>query len=255
MSMTPRRLAAGLLAAAALAGGAAPSTLAATHTQRLEVGAQLLRQPKGAPWEINLVLGAQMGMDDNSTPPPVNHMVFSFTKGAKVHGDAFKTCTAQTLERKGPGTCPAKSVLGKGTAEAWALSNLFHADLTVYNGPGTNKQRKIVVFAKLKEIPTLTVILDGTLRQTSGKYGFVLDLPMPTIAPIGAGSEASITKFEATVGGYGTLKGKRVPFVEAPTSCSGSGWPFQGQFSYADGTKATVNSHIGCTIRSTPDAG
>ena len=70
----------------------------------------------------------------------------------------------------------------------------------------------------------------------------------------GPGSEASITKFEATVGGYGKLKGKKVPFVEAPTSCSGAGWPFLGQFAYADGTKATVGSHIGCTIKSTPDS-
>jgi len=253
MPISPRRVAATVLAAATAAAVAVPAAQAADHTQSLDVGAQLVRQPKGSPWQINLLVGATMGMSDNTTPKPVTHMRFSFPSGARVNADAFGTCDAKKLARTGPSTCPKSAVIGKGTAVAFALGNEFHADMTVLNGRGTKNKRAISIYAKLKEIPTLTVQLDGTLRKTSGKYGYVLDMPVPTIAPIGAGSEASITSFQTTVGGYARKKGKKVPYVEAPTSCSGAGWPFQGQFTYGDGAKATVSAHIGCTIRATAD--
>lgn len=252
MSLSPRRLAAIALAAATAGAVAVPAAQAADHTQRLDVGAELLRQPKGSPWEINLLLGATMAMSDNSIPSPVNHMVFSFPAGARVNADAFKTCDPKKLARGGTAACSKQSIIGKGTAVAWALATEFHADMTVYNGPGNNRKRGITIYAKLKEIPTLTIQLDGTLRKTSGKYGFVLDVPVPTIAPIGPGSEASITQFETTVGAYARKKGKKVPYVEAPTSCRG-GWPFQGVFSYADGAKSTVNATLGCAIRASSD--
>jgi|HigsolmetaAR202D_1030399.scaffolds.fasta_scaffold07972_3 hypothetical protein len=253
MSRFPRRITAAALAVAAAAAVAAPAAHA-QHTQQLDVGAQLLRQPKGKPWEMNLLMGATMGMSDNSTPAPVTRMRFSFPAGAKVNSDAFATCSANTLERRGPSACPSRSRIGKGSAVAVALANPFNADLTVFNGPGNRNRRQLNIFAKLREIPQLTVVLSGTLRRTSGRFGYTLDLPVRTIAPIGPGSEASIVKFETTIGGYGRLKGKRVPFVEAPTKCSGRGWPFQGQFTYADGASGTASAHISCTIRATPDS-
>ncbi len=252
MSFSPGRVAAVVLAVVTAGAVAVPVAQAADHTQSLDVGAELLRQPKGAPWEINLLVGATMGMSDNTTPAPVTHMTFSFPSGARVNADAFKTCDPKKLARGGTAACSKKSIIGEGTAVAHALGNEFHADMKVYNGPGTNKKRGITIYAKLKEIPTLTVQLDGTLRKTSGKYGFVLDMPVPTIAPIGPGSEASITQFSTLVGGYARKKGKKVPYVEAPTSCRG-GWPFQGVFTYADGAKSTVNAKLGCTIRASSD--
>jgi hypothetical protein len=253
MPLSARRLAATALAVATAGAVVVPVAHAADHTQQLNLGAELLRQPTGSPWEINLLVGATMAMSDNSIPKPVTHMRFSFPSGARVNADAFKTCAAKKLARTGPSTCPKGSIIGKGTAVAWALQTEFHADMTVFNGPGNNRKRAISIYAKLKEIPTLTVQLDGTLRKTSGKYGYVLDVPVPTIAPIGPGSEASITGFETTVGAYARKKGKKVPYIEAPTSCRGAGWPFLGAFDYADGAKATVSAHISCTIRATAD--
>jgi hypothetical protein len=251
MTRPSRRLAGAVALLGALAASAAPAAQAAEHTQRLDIGAELVRQPPGKPWVVNLVLGAQLGMDDLSVPSPVRNMRFSFTSGAKVHADAFGTCTKAIIENRGPAACPASSRLGTGKAVAAVLGTTFPTDeVTVFNGPGTASSRKLLVYARA--IDTVVILLEGTLKRTSGKYGYVLDLPVePIRAP---GDEASITSFSVKVGGFGTLKGKRrVPFIEAPTSCRGAGWPFLGQFRYADGTSGSSAATIPCLLKATND--
>jgi hypothetical protein len=249
MMITPRRVAAGVAACAALAAGAAATAsaaLAADHTQQLNLAAELVRQPPGKPWIVNLVLGADMGMSDGTVPAPVNHMKFSFTSGAKVHSDAFGVCTRKTLEDQGPTGCPASSKLGSGTAVANALATDFKADVMVFNGPGTVSNRKLYVYARA--IQTVVIIMEGTLKKTSGKYGWMLDLPVPEIPTVGEGNDAAITSFSVKVGGFGK---KHTPFIEAPTSCKGPGWPFFGTFSYSDGLSGTSSAIIPCVLKAT----
>jgi hypothetical protein len=246
-----RRLAAGLAALGVLSGGAVTASiaLAADHTQRLDVGAELVRQPPGKPWVVNLILGAELGSADGTVPSPVRNMKFFFKSGAKVHSEAFGTCSKAVLEQQGPAKCPATSRIGSGSAVASVLQTNFPTDeVTVFNGPGTTTNRKILVYARA--IETVTIILEGTLKKTSGKYGYSLDIPVePIRAP---GDEASITNFSVKVGGFGRLKGKKnVPFIEAPTSCKAPGWPFLGQFTYADGTSGSSSATIPCVLKAT----
>jgi hypothetical protein len=252
ITMSLRRLAGVAVALAAAAGITAPAALAATHTQQLNLSAELVRQPPGKPWIVNLNLGAQLGMDDLSVPEPVTNMKFSFTTGAKVHGEAFGTCTKAILQEKGPSACPSNSHLGSGTAVAEALATKFPTDeVTVFNGPGNAKSRKLLVYARA--IDTVVIILEGTLKTTPGKYGFVLNIPVPPIHTVGEGNDASITSFDVKVGGFGRVKGKKgkVPFIEAPTSCKAPGWPFLGEFTYADGATGSSAATIPCILKAT----
>jgi hypothetical protein len=256
MTTRMRRLTA--LAAAATvtaAGAAAIPALAADHTQELSIGAELVRQPKGKPWEVNLLLGATLDLTDGGTPEPVQNMHFQFTNGARVNSDAFKTCTVQVLEKRGPSACPAGSQIGAGKAIAEALNLVINANIRIFNGPGKVNNRQLIVWAKAIEIPTIVLTLPGTLKKTSGKYGWDLQLPIPRIPTIGDDNDASVTKFEVKVGGYGRKKGKKVPFIEAPTQCRKPGWPFAADFRYADGAAGRATALIDCTIRAIPGRG
>lgn len=234
------------IAAAALAGIAAPAA-SADHTQTLEVGAQLVRQqPAGKPWIVNLRLGAVLGTTDGSVPSPVNHIIFSFTRGARVHPEAFATCTVAIIMEQGTDACPRSSRLGTGTATASALDNTFPARMQIFNGPKAGTKRKIIIYAVA--LNTVQIYIDGTLKmQRSRKYGWVLDLPIGRIRTVGD-MDASILDFHATVGGIGR---KGVPFIEAPTSCSGAGWPFLGRFTYADGATGSSSAVISCLLKAT----
>jgi hypothetical protein len=244
--LAPRRLAAVLGAVAASAAVAVPVALAADHTQRLDIGAELVRQQAGGkPWIVNLSLGAHLGSSDGSVPSPVNHMVFQFTRGAKVHPEAFGTCTLQILHDKGPNGCPASSRLGNGTATANALETDFPATIDVFNGPKAGKGRKLLIYARA--LGTVIIPLEGTLTKTSGKFGWKLDLPIGRIRTVGD-NDAAILDFQVKVGGLG--RGK-VPFIEAPTACAKPGWPFLGTFTYADGTTGTSSAIINCLLKAT----
>jgi hypothetical protein len=246
MTMSYKALAA---ATAAVAFGVVAGPAQAAHTQRLEIGAELVRQPAGKPWIVNLSLGAQLGSGDGTVPSPVNHMVFNFTRGAKVHPEAFGTCTMEILKAKGPDACPASSRLGDGKAVASALETTFDATVKVFNGPqATGSARKILIYARA--LGTVVIPMEGTLRKTAGKYGWVLDLPVPRIATVGADNDAAITSFSVVVGGIGR---KRVPFIEAPTSCSKPGWPFLGTFTYADGASGSSSATIPCLLKAVND--
>jgi hypothetical protein len=238
------RTAAVVLAALGLA---APAAMAADHTQHLDVGAELVRQPAGKPWIVNLTIGAQLGTTDGTVPEPVNHMVFSFTRGAKVHPEAFGTCTLKIIQDKGPAGCPPDSRLGDGKAVANALQQDFPATIDVFNGPAAGRNHKLIIYARA--LGTVVIPLEGTLKKTSGKYGYVLDLPVGRIRTVGD-MDASIVSFEVTVGGIGH---KKVPFIEAPTSCTKPGWPFFGSFTYADGASGTSSATITCLLKATSD--
>jgi hypothetical protein len=256
--MTTRmRRTAAVAAAVSVSAALAVPAFAAQHTQELSVGAELIKQPKNKPWEVNLLLGATLDLDDGGTPEPVQNMKFSFTQGAKVNSDAFKVCTEATLRDRGPGACPAGSLLGTGKAVAEALNLVINANVRIYNGPGTVKKRQLIVWAKAIEIPTIVLTLPGTLTKTSGKYGWVLDLPIPPIHTIGDGNDASVTGFSVKVGGYGKKKGRKgkVPFIEAPTKCNKPGWPFAADFRYADGATGRATALMDCTIRALPGRG
>jgi hypothetical protein len=227
-----------------------PTALAAgAHAQRLDVGAELVRQQAGGkPWIVNLVLGAQLGMDDGTVPSPVKHMAFSFTHGAKVHPEAFATCSMDVISKRGPAACSAASRVGTGKAVAAALQTTFDATLTVYNGPKVAGGRQLIVYARA--LGTIAIPIVGTLKRTSGRYGWVLDLPVPRIMTVGEENDAAITSFAVTVGGTGR---KKVPFIEAPTSCSGPGWPFLGTFTYADGASGASSATIPCLLKAVND--
>jgi hypothetical protein len=234
------------LAAAVVASLVGAPTALADHTQRLDIGAELVhQQPGGKPWIVNLSLGAKLGTTDGTVPSPVNHMVFQFTRGAKVHPEAFGTCSVPVLQQKGPSGCPSNSRLGSGKAVANALEQDFPAEVSVFNGPKARSGRKILVYARA--LSTVVITLEGTLTKTAGKYGFKLDLPVDRIRTVGD-NDASITDFQVTVGGIGK---KGVPFIEAPTSCQKPGWPFFGTFTYADGSTGTSSAIINCMLKAT----
>jgi hypothetical protein len=227
----------------------APAAVAASHTQRLDVAAELVRQQAGGkPWIVNLVLGAQMGMDDGTVPSPVRHMAFSFTRGAVVHPEAFATCSMAIINARGPAGCPAASRVGTGKAVAAALQTSFDATVTVYNGPKVAGGRQLIVYARA--LGTVAIPMVGTLKRTSGRFGWVLDLPVPRIMTVGQENDAAITSFEVEVGGLGR---RRVPFIEAPRSCARPGWPFLGTFAYADGASGSSSATIPCLLKAVND--
>ena len=250
-ALTPARLGACLVAMLTATAIAAP-VAHATITNQLDVGAQLLDQPKGQPWAVNLLLGAKVIDSDGQAGLPITKkFTFQFPK-ANVNSSAFTVCHATdgNLLSKGPSACPAASQVGGGTADVRALSLPFAATVKLFNGPGTNKKRQLILYANATTVD-VTVILHGTLTKTNnGNYGYTFDLPIPPIQVL-QDQFVAIEGFNITVGKRITVHGRKVSFIDAPTKCSGDGWPFTFRDELDGGVVANTSAAISCVIKAT----
>ena len=218
----PRKIRRAAVATACVAAcaAAAPAQAFSPPVSELSVGAKLLDQPVGKPWAVALLLGATIKTNDGSEPPPVKKMVFKFPN-ATVNGNDFPTCTAARLRAKGPSVCPKGSRIGGGLATVDArplLQTPVVADLDLYNGPGNNKSRKVVLLGQARQIE-VTLVLEGTLKKLSGRFGYQLDLPVPDIPTVAGANPAAIVDFDVTVQARGRKGGRKTSYIEAPRAC------------------------------------
>jgi hypothetical protein len=251
----PRRVLAlvpALLVAALLA---APGALAA-QTSTLTAGATLLDQPLGRPWAIGLDVNATIATADGLQPSQLQRLQVKFPHATVNWGD-FATCQLKRLEgRKGPDGCPAGALIGGGEALVQA-DKLFpepvHASLDVFNGQAKGGGRQLLFLARTSGGLSVQLVFAGLLKRVSGgPYGYTLDVAIPRIPTIPGFADASVVGFNVHVEARRRSHGKRVSFLEAPTTCPKGGLPFLGTFSFADGSTGTSAAKIPCTLTSRP---
>ena len=245
-----KRLAIALaFAALAVPGSAA----AATPVAKLDMAAELLRQPVGKPWSIALHAGAQIQSSDEFPPPPVRTITFMFPH-ATVHPEAFGTCSPERVRNALARGCPRSSLLGTGEGLVDVrplLDTPVHADLRLFNGPKTAAGRQLFITAAGREIQA-GILIDAVLKKTTGRYGYRLDVTIPPIKPLPTIPEVSVTGFDLRVQARGR---RRVPFVEAPRVCPRGGLPFAATFRFADGSVVEDRAAIPCVLPAVPIQG
>lgn len=248
MIRSPRRAAKAAIVAAAVAALAAPAAASATTTSGLDMAATLLDQPAGQPWAVSLDLGAHFGTTDGGIPPILNHMSFKFPH-ARVNGSQFPTCTLAKLQAKGPSGCPSGSRIGQGRAIVDAIGLKIGATVIAFNGPGSDSNRQEVIYAKADPGIDVTLYFAGTLKRISGQYGYQLDITVPPIQTIPGAPNASVDSFNVSVGGRTRKHGRKISYIDAPTSCPKAGLPFAGAFQFADGSTSSASATISCTLK------
>jgi hypothetical protein len=229
---------------------AAPASAAPTTT--LTVSATLLSQPKGKPWQIGVGVAVTIANPDGSQPSPLRHLQIKFPRGAKTNFGAFPACSQKRLEaRKSPDGCPAASRIGKGTAKVSAIPifpDPVVGTIDVFNGPRKGRGRTLLFLARSTTPISVQFVFSGTLRPATGRFGYILDVDVPRIPTIPGVPDAAPVAFETLV----QARRGGISYIDAPTSCPKAGLPFQGTFTFADGSTSTAAAHIGCTLTSTP---
>ena len=249
------RPAALLLAIVALA---VPAAALAAPTSTLTAGATLLDQPAGQPWALGLDVKATIANPDGSQPSALRRLVVKFPHAA-VNSGAFPTCKLHNLEgRKGPDGCPNGARIGSGDSLVMVrplFDDPLHATLDVFNGERANGGRRVLFLARTTNGLSVQLVFSGVLKKASGRYGYTLDTPIPRIPTVPGVADASVVDFTVHVQARRRVKGRRISFVEAPTSCPKGGLPFFGTFTFADKSTATSASRISCTLTSSPVGG
>ena len=238
------------MTAFAVVAVSASSALASEQlANKLTVGAVLVNQPKGQPWSIDLHLKADLidQVDPVELPQSTNYH-FKFPK-AGLNASKFPVCKATKTDfiAKHAAACPANTQIGKGVSNAYGIGIQFdNVPVFVFNGPGTDSKRSVIAYGRLlKGGIDVDVPVFGTIKKTGS--GFDANFPIPDIQ-LSDNEFASVQNFDVLVGKRIKKKGKQISYLDAPTVCSGAGFPFTFDATFKGGKVVSDTKTIPCEI-------
>ncbi|MFI5004836.1 MAG: hypothetical protein ACHQE6_07475 [Solirubrobacterales bacterium] len=182
-------------------------------------------------------------------PSPVRRAVVHLPPGLSMHIPSIRSCTKARLQARGPGACPAHSLIGVGHAladiHAGAGIETEEAKVWAFLGPlvGANPTIEIVGqgYTPLDE----RVVITATVLPDHPPYGEELVMSVPAIPSIPYEPNASTVSFSITVGGARFRK-HNPNTVVLPSTCPTGGFPFATEFTYEDGTTSTTRAAVPC---------
>ena len=195
---------------------------------------------------VNLGLDITMRNTAGGKPAELSRITFLFPAGAKVNSKAFPTCDPVKLDKLGPSVC-RRAQIGTGSAVADASPVLPRADATlrIFNGTPQGGKPRITVWAHATVL-SVTLVFSGLLVKRSGKYSYKLALDIPPIPTLPGNPNASVPEIHVKVGKKIRVKGKTVNFIESPTRCPASGFPFRWEIGYFDGPTGAGDFLLPC---------
>jgi len=152
------------------------------------------------------------------------------------------------LRAGGASGCPPQSRLGTGSAlvETRAGSQLVRENvaLRAFLGPPRNLRPTFEILAQGYTPLERRLVLSGSVRSEGAPYGEALVMSIPPVRTLPLEPDASIVTLSLTVGAR-TARGDRSS-VLVPSTCPTGGFPFAGEFTYADGSVGNATATVPC---------
>jgi hypothetical protein len=179
----------------------------------------------------------------NNAPDPARKVVLAFPKGANFDSKAAPTCSATALDfqNKGTGACPAKTIVGTGSASANStFSSVGEIAATV---TAFNKTKGLYLYVQpAPGAPAQAFVITASITG-SKKSGFKLTTtPPPNCLP--PGSPPSCSSGEAPLDklilNTKVKKSGKHVLLTTPTTCPKSkNWQLKATITFkTDGTKS-----------------
>lgn len=179
---------------------------------------------------------------DSANPFATKFANVFFDKNLVFNGRFFPSCApAKVLSNAS--SCPRGSKVGTGVASGTALGLTENLTVGIFNGPGGNKVELLVDGSTPL---TIHAVIEGTLTKQTGKYGYLLKVPVPAdLQQPAPGAVATLTNFNTTVKGQITRKRKKIPFIGL-AGCTAGNLAFGYTGEFTDDTSQTVEVTQAC---------
>jgi hypothetical protein len=222
-------LAAGALAALALAQDSVPITVS-VHATVTPNKAGTKRHPQGVKVDVTALIHIPNDYD----PPLVESVDVWFPKGGLYNGAKFPKCSQDTLARRGLGGCPSGSIMGHGTATATADTVPTTAQITIVNG-GANL---VFFYTVLTNPARVQAPVPGIITKVGGQWSYKLHATIPKALQVVAGIPIRVSKLHITAG--------RGDWI-ATTSCpSDHRWRYHSETLFTTGATIRYDGSVAC---------
>jgi hypothetical protein len=246
------RLAASLLACAAVSAAVPADAAVASSAQMATITASFSPLRLGAPTTVKF--GFAIRAANGGLPSALTGIDFRYPRalalGTSELGQA--TCQPRRLQLLGPAACPANSIMGAGSALAkFQVSPIVsheQASLALVAGPPRGGHVNMLI-AATGEYPVETRIVMSALLEP-GRF----HIAVPLVAGIPEGPDVAVVSVQATLGGrltyYERRGGRRVAYrptgVLLPRRCPRGGFRFSATFAFLDGSHAQAQTAVRC---------
>ncbi len=200
--------------------------------------------------EITLTIhytGGELGV-----PSPVRRAVLQLPAGLTLDIPSLRSCSTARLEARGARGCPRQSEIGTG--QALVEANLGAqpitetATLRAFLGPLDNLQPTFEILGQGYTPIGQEMVLTATTLPDRPPYGEQLVMSIPPIPSIPPEPDASISSFSLTIGSDSPHRPRDANTILIPSSCPAGGFPFAGQFTYADGSDGGALARVPCPV-------
>ncbi|MGH2834533.1 MAG: hypothetical protein ACRDK2_17315 [Solirubrobacteraceae bacterium] len=229
----------------------------ALATQTLQVNAHFSPDKLGAP--TNLSLTAKFVSSTAGPPSPVTKFILYAPAGMEIDTRGAGTCTAATLEQRGPSGCPTSSRagFGGGIGVLQLPTETIHAQYTLdlFFAPKESGRLRLLVYVSVVKPAGVELVLVAKQIPASKPYGLGFSVEVPPVSTFPGAADASVESAFVTLGGsnvayFKTVHGKRklvsLRGIIVPKTCPAGGFPTEGTVDFADGSTLTVHPTIPC---------
>jgi hypothetical protein len=179
--------------------------------------------------------------------------------GLASSGLGLETCSTEILGSTGPSSCPADSLMGRGSAVAEAMlgSQVVSegGPISTFLAQPTNGRTTLLYYFGGK-VPVIAPLIFPSLFFANGNSPrSQLQVSIPLIPVLPGTPDAAIVDMHTSVGPRGVTyykhSGKKVvrykPIgMQVPPTCPKGGFPFSIKFAFEDGSQVTRIVRVPC---------
>jgi hypothetical protein len=169
------------------------------------------------------------------------------------------SCTPETLVAKGLAGCSPNSRLGYGSAFVEVPfgrgAGRELPDIQALMGPPRNGNAVVLFYVNGEEPVWAQLVFASEIVLEAGMFGMSLDTAIPLVPSLPQGPPVSILRVSSTFGPrslvyyhrvHGRLVGYHPQGIEVPETCPHGGFPFEGEFTFLDGSHAQARTTVPC---------
>jgi hypothetical protein len=187
------------LVAGAVVGAVATIAIASSKTATVTVRNAAAPLSPGSPRHpqgVRLTMALGWHQASTANQPTITKIDVWFPRGALYNGGRYPSCSEQVLAALGPVRCPKGSIMGSGTATAFADTVPTRPRITVVNGGA----RTVYFFTVLNNPAHVQVPVVGHITRAGGDFTYRLSATIPPNLQVVAGVPIKYTSLQITAG-------------------------------------------------------
>ncbi len=241
--------------------GCLPASAQASEVVHLHVRFLPFKLGASTTVETNFNISTTTG----NAPSPLTNVAIRLPEGMDFTSTDLgtETCSREVI-LEAPDHCSPSSIMGRGEATVELAIEpepvYLTADITQFAGVAINHHTTILFNAEIHTPVYQQLVYTSELLKATAPFGGTLSTSIPFTPSWPEGPKVPVVHMRSTLGPLGVtyytyVHHKRIGYhptgIIIPSTCPRGGFPYEGIFTFEDGTQVTAKTIVPCPKKST----